>query len=78
MLVSVLSYGVIVLRYNGMRARGLAVSYGVEKLYIHKIIELFAKENSHIGVWPLYLNLASLQDQPLAASSWLNTIFDNC
>jgi len=38
MSVWVLSYGVIVLRYNGMRARGRAVSYGIEKLYIHTIM----------------------------------------
>ena len=39
-----------------------------------KIIELFAKENSDIAVCPLYMYLASLQDQILAASSWPNII----
>ena len=37
MSVWVLSYGVIVLRYNGMRARGRAVSYGIKSYtYIQK------------------------------------------
>ena len=46
MSVWVLSYGVIVLRYNGMRARGRAVSYGIESFtYIQR---KFFTTNNHI------------------------------